>query len=287
MPNAANRRRLNRSPELVSAATYDRVVDSPIASVWENVFDWEHLPWLHRQAFSSIECKDSGDWGWQAEIGFPGGERAEIELIADRDGGCYVSRTIAGPGSPGEIWTALDSVDALHTAVRVDFLVEAKPPDVLKRIGIAYQGLYAELWDQDAEMMQVRDRVDSKGHDPVPLDWQTSEGVDLGLWPELAPRLPLVVRFGGHRFRIVESAGNVLAHSAECPHWRGPLTDCVVDEGIVTCPWHGYRFEVASGRSADGRSMKLRPAPKVVIDSGSKRVRLVERGDGSRGQATP
>jgi nitrite reductase/ring-hydroxylating ferredoxin subunit len=34
-----------------------------------------------------------------------------------------------------------------------------------------------------------------------------------------------------------------------CPHFGGPLDDAPVDDrGIVTCPWHGYRFDVRTGR---------------------------------------
>lgn len=41
------------------------------------------------------------------------------------------------------------------------------------------------------------------------------------------------------------------AHALDdfCPHSGGPLSEGVVADGCVTCPWHGARFELASGRS--------------------------------------
>ena len=39
-------------PELISVAVYRRRIGASLERVWENVRDWEHLPWLHRQSFA-------------------------------------------------------------------------------------------------------------------------------------------------------------------------------------------------------------------------------------------
>ena len=85
----------------------------------------------------------------------------------------------------------------------------------------------------------------------------------------------MVVEFSGHEFRIVAKAGRIWVHSTECPHWRGPLGDCAIEDGILTCPWHGYRFDLETGRSVEGRSIRLRPAPTVERDPESGSLRLV------------
>jgi nitrite reductase/ring-hydroxylating ferredoxin subunit len=37
--------------------------------------------------------------------------------------------------------------------------------------------------------------------------------------------------------------------STVCPHLGGPLAEARVDaDGVVTCPWHGHRFDVRCGR---------------------------------------
>ena len=38
---------LERNSELVIAAVYKREVAASLERVWENVYDWEHLPFLH------------------------------------------------------------------------------------------------------------------------------------------------------------------------------------------------------------------------------------------------
>ncbi len=57
--------------------------------------------------------------------------------------------------------------------------------------------------------------------------------------------------------RTVVIGGVTLRHATVCPHLGGPLDGPVVD-GCVTCPWHGYRFDVRTGCSADGRRLSLR-----------------------------
>lgn len=34
-----------------------------------------------------------------------------------------------------------------------------------------------------------------------------------------------------------------------CPHRGGPLGEGFLDGSVVTCPWHGWQFDVTTGRS--------------------------------------
>ncbi|HIG96924.1 MAG TPA: Rieske 2Fe-2S domain-containing protein [Candidatus Aenigmarchaeota archaeon] len=40
-------------------------------------------------------------------------------------------------------------------------------------------------------------------------------------------------------------------HAVEnsCPHKGGPLGEGILDGEIVSCPWHGWRFNVVTGNS--------------------------------------
>ena len=74
--------------------------------MWENVRDWEHLPWLHRSSFSSIALFDSGAWGWTARVGLqPGDDEAVVELRIDPAEPRYVARTLEGGFRGAEVWT--------------------------------------------------------------------------------------------------------------------------------------------------------------------------------------
>lgn len=275
MPPAMPHRSLDRDPDLVSAATYAREIPAPIAAVWENVHDWAHLPWLHHQAFTSIALREAGEWGWHADVGFPGESRADVELVIDHENSCYVARTRTEGVVRGETWTRLTPRGDERTGVEVEFLLPAMPQEARVQAGAAMVALYTELWDQDAEMIRVRD-----AHDPANREGSAKPTpVELGAWSKVRLTLPRVVEFGGHRFVLALRKDRPVVFAAECPHWRGPLdASAVEDEGSVVCPWHGYRFDVETGRSSDGRGLRLRPAPRIEIDEGADTIRLLGRG---------
>ncbi len=265
--------------ERVSVAVYRREVAASIARVWENVHDWEHLPWLHASSFGDIELEESGPWGWRARIQpSRGGEGASfrLELVVADEGDRYVSRTLEGPGAGTEIWTRLEADGADRTRVEVDFRVPGVPEAKRDAVGAGYVALYTRLWDEDEAMMVHRERAvsarrASRSGSPAP--------VDLGDRDELESSLPRIVDFHGHPVRVVKWRGEWIAHSARCPHWLGPLEIGPDDAGVVRCPWHGYAFDLATRRSCDGRGLRLAAAPDVVVDERSGRVSLRARPD--------
>jgi nitrite reductase/ring-hydroxylating ferredoxin subunit len=91
--------------------------------------------------------------------------------------------------------------------------------------------------------------------------------IALGKLDALLSRLPLLVDVEAETFRIVEIEGGLHAHATVCPHWLEPLGGVAVEDGCIRCPWHGFVFDVRSGESADGRALRLAPAPRVVVDS--------------------
>ena len=42
--------------------------------------------------------------------------------------------------------------------------------------------------------------------------------------------------------------GEIFAINHVCPHRGGPLGEGRLDGAIVTCPWHGWTFDVRTGR---------------------------------------
>lgn len=42
-----------------------------------------------------------------------------------------------------------------------------------------------------------------------------------------------------------------------CPHMGASLSDGLVENGIVTCPWHAWRFRLADGAWADNPRIKI------------------------------
>jgi nitrite reductase (NADH) small subunit len=55
------------------------------------------------------------------------------------------------------------------------------------------------------------------------------------------------VSCGNERIALFNVDGEFYAISDMCPHAGGPLSEGWVEDGEVTCPWHGWSFKLKSG----------------------------------------
>ncbi len=265
---------------LTEVAVYRRRVGASLERVWENVLDWEHLPWLHSSSFASIESLAVRPDGWCARVGLvsvEGTQLANIDLRTERERDRYVAATIDGVGVGSEIWTELAVAGPHETDIQVSFRVPDVPASAVDLVGGYYRDLYRQLWDEDEGMMQHREAMlgllsGNRG---------TVDRIDLGPRDEVWAKLPLVIDGGGRRYRVAAVDGEILAHSAICPHLLGPLESCGSNAARVRCPWHGYEFDIRSGKSCDGRNLRLGTVPKVQVSDG--RVILTIDGPGESG----
>ncbi len=51
----------------------------------------------------------------------------------------------------------------------------------------------------------------------------------------------------GLEIALFKIDGQIYALDNRCPHMDGPLGEGDVENSIVTCPWHGWQFQVDSG----------------------------------------
>jgi nitrite reductase (NADH) small subunit/3-phenylpropionate/trans-cinnamate dioxygenase ferredoxin subunit len=63
----------------------------------------------------------------------------------------------------------------------------------------------------------------------------------------VAGKLIAVFRCGGE-FRAIDDT---------CPHMGASLSGGYVEDGVVTCPWHAWRFRLADGAWADNPRLKI------------------------------
>jgi nitrite reductase/ring-hydroxylating ferredoxin subunit len=248
-------------------ARYQRRVAAPLERVWENVLDWEHLPWLHHESFCGIALEETGAWGWRARVELPPQQAPTaltIEVRIDRAAREYHTRTLAGPGAGTDIVTRLATPDAAHTDVSVAFQVPGVQGRARNAVGEGYLRLYARLWDQDEAMMARREAL-LRGAAPGPARPGARPPLALGPAAALRARLPLRVDVAGDGFRVVEHEGRLLAHPVVCPHLGGPLEDAALAGGAVICPWHGYRFDCESGRGPEGQRCRMAVRARVAV----------------------
>jgi nitrite reductase (NADH) small subunit len=69
-------------------------------------------------------------------------------------------------------------------------------------------------------------------------------------------------------------SGAVFATQASCPHAGGPLADGFVGNGKVVCPFHAYRFDLATGCPDGNTCAPLATYPAGVTSDGDIVVTL-------------
>ncbi len=257
------------SAALREVATYTRRVGASAERVWENVHDWEHLPFLHAGAFRTIRCARADASGWRARVGLANGTEIDLELSLDADRRSYHARTLAGPGAGTDIWTRVREVAPDATEIAVSFFVPDVSAAAADRLGASFVQLYTRLWDEDEAMMQQRQAF-LDGASPRPPRPGAREPLPLGNAEALREKVPLAVELNGSAWWVREHAGRLVAHAAACPHWGAPLASARLEAGAVVCRVDGFRFDLASGRG---------PASQRCRMPARAEVRVSERGE--------
>lgn len=65
------------------------------------------------------------------------------------------------------------------------------------------------------------------------------------------------VVIGNKLIAVFRYQGQYFAIDDVCPHMGASLSGGYLEEGIVTCPWHAWRFRLADGAWADNPRIKI------------------------------
>ncbi len=82
-----------------------------------------------------------------------------------------------------------------------------------------------------------------------------------------------VVQANGKEIAVFNCDGTFYAIDNTCLHKGGPLGEGVLEDSIVTCPWHGWKYDVKTGISAANPAIKVKSYP-VKIEEGEVKVEL-------------
>ncbi|GFE64183.1 Rieske 2Fe-2S domain-containing protein [Litoreibacter roseus] len=79
-----------------------------------------------------------------------------------------------------------------------------------------------------------------------------SEWIDLGPPSEIPENRARIIQLrGNERAAIFRYDGKLSAVSNACAHQNGPLGEGRIIDGCITCPWHGFQYRMADGRSPE------------------------------------
>ncbi|HEY7600661.1 MAG TPA: Rieske (2Fe-2S) protein [Candidatus Limnocylindrales bacterium] len=87
---------------------------------------------------------------------------------------------------------------------------------------------------------------------------------------------PTAAKAGAHSLVVVRQGETIHALHAQCAHANGPLAKGKIVDGCIECPWHGSRFELATGRRKRGPTTYDQPRYEVrAADGGGWEARRV------------
>jgi nitrite reductase/ring-hydroxylating ferredoxin subunit/uncharacterized membrane protein len=91
---------------------------------------------------------------------------------------------------------------------------------------------------------------------------------------ELTDDAPQLAQVGDLSLVLYRSGGTIRALDSVCSHMGGPLDEGTVDDGCITCPWHGSTFRLADGSVVRGPASSEQPAYETRVREGHIEVRL-------------
>ncbi|MGH3494444.1 MAG: Rieske (2Fe-2S) protein, partial [Sciscionella sp.] len=112
--------------------------------------------------------------------------------------------------------------------------------------------------------------VDTNAFDVGAVDW-TPLGVEV---PEDGRPVRAVV--DSVPVVAVRQPDGVRVLAGRCSHRGGPLYEGEVADGCITCPWHGSRFDLATGAVEQGPAAAEQPVYEVRETEGGIEVRRDE-----------
>src|SRR5881296_1593672 len=85
------------------------------------------------------------------------------------------------------------------------------------------------------------------------------------------------VRAGERKVALAHCDGAVHAFQAECLHLKGPLGEGRLEGCVLSCPWHGWQYDVRTGENEFDLAIQLQTYD-VQVEDGEVRVRVEQSG---------
>jgi len=141
---------------------------------------------------------------------------------------------------------------------------------VLSALGLAIASTAAHIGAELSFGMGLR--VNQTFADAGPKDFVTVAGAN-----ELGNGQLRKVSVEGADVLLARSQnGHLCAIANTCSHLGGPLDEGSRDGDAVTCPWHGSRFDLCTGRVLEGPAVFAQPRYETRIQEGQVQVRQAQ-----------
>jgi nitrite reductase (NADH) small subunit len=88
---------------------------------------------------------------------------------------------------------------------------------------------------------------------------------------ELAPGEVRRVQAGDEEIALARIGEEFYAVQGACLHLQGPLGDGKLEDHVLTCPWHGWQYDLRTGKNEFDLAIQLRTYD-VRVEKGEVRV---------------
>ena len=99
-------------------------------------------------------------------------------------------------------------------------------------------------------------------------DW-----IDIGTLSDFPTGTATELIVGGQIVAVFHTDGSVYAMDGICPHQGGPLGKGALDDCVLTCPWHGWQFDVRDGQSLLSPAIR-HPTFQTKVEAGRVLIQL-------------
>ena len=90
---------------------------------------------------------------------------------------------------------------------------------------------------------------------------------------EIAPGTLACVSVGEQEIALARVGDEFYATQGHCIHLQGPLCEGQLEGHVLSCPWHGWQYDVRSGENEFDRAIQLETY-EVRIEDGEVKVAL-------------
>lgn len=97
---------------------------------------------------------------------------------------------------------------------------------------------------------------------------------EVGRTADVPPGKARLVQVDGKKIALFNVGGRFYALDDTCTHRGGPLSQGAVDAQSVTCPWHGSKFDLTTGKVLAPPATRPVTAYRVVVEGDRVKVEV-------------
>jgi nitrite reductase (NADH) small subunit len=83
---------------------------------------------------------------------------------------------------------------------------------------------------------------------------------------DIPPGTVAAVQVDGEDIAVVNIDGTFYATQGHCLHLQGPLGEGRLEGPVLSCPWHGWQYDVRTGENEFDRAIRLQTFETLVED---------------------